>query len=787
MSNEKKFSRRDLLKISAAGAAGACVLDKGIPAFAADKFPGAKATEFAELPPANAETYNTACRYCHVMCGYKVYVWPKGTGRKPEKEKFFPVEKMRGDWPNPVFTIEAKKNGKDVNIMVVPDNKDVASGSNYSVRGAFNAQSLYSEKLPTRIRLKKPMIRKGGKTGPLVEVSWDEAIEFTAYNLQKIIDKHGPDAVGAVYGDWGYLQNTYAFLKWLFTGIKSSTLAGNGYLFWGDESWGLADVVGGGTRSFTVEDFEKTKLIFCAGKNLKDTGSSWYYNALSKGGMNKGDIKMIFVDPRKTQMAEDAVRSGGLFLQINPGTDAILGASLMHVLVKNDLYDKDFVQKYATGFDTLKETVLNSRFAPENAEKVTGIPAAKIKTASEMLAKYKGQTMVLFEKGIMHQVTGYENEVSYSAMGIILGNAGKPGACTSRAGGHPRGTWADPPAPNGDSAMRSICDKIDKGEVKALWSYISNIYIQLPNLSKYKPQIDKMFLVVNEIYPTDTTAAADVVFPAATWGEWNCIQASEDRRLHIQQGFMDPPGDAKPDWWIVAKLARRMGLKGFDWKNEQEIYEECNVQTKGDFTSDISEISWSDLMKAGANGIQFPYRNRRSISRLYSPETEDVMGRRFKHKDGKAHLEPVKALVDFDPYNHPLREKITEEYPFWMIMHRANEIWNTGYNFYNNGLNVPLTQTLYERLPEQTVCINPNDARTISAKSGDWVTLTSRNGSIKAVARVSWLTTPGVVDVMALYPKTESTPNMVTSEKADPKLAEWDRMVPVNIVKIVMV
>lgn len=422
-------------------------------------------------------------------------------------------------------------------------------------------------------------------------------------------------------------------------------------------------MVGGGTRSFTVEDFTKTKCIFCAGKNLKDTGSSWYYNALSTGGMSKGDIKLIFVDPRKTQMADDAVKSGGLFLQINPGTDAILGASLMHVLVKNDLYDKDFVQKYTTGFDTLKETALNSRFAPENAEKVTGIPAAKIKAAADMLAKYKGQTMVLFEKGIMHQVVGYENEVAYSAMGIILGNAGKPGACTSRAGGHPRGTWADPPAPNGDSAMRSICDKIDKGEVKALWAYISNIYIQLPNLAKYKPQIDRMFLVVNEIYPTDTTAAADVVFPAATWGEWNTIQASEDRRLHIQQGFMDPPGDAKPDWWIVAQLAKHMGLSGYDYKNEQEIYDEVRVQTKGDFTSDISEITWKDLIKSGTNGIQFPYKNGRSILRLYSHETEEVMGRRFKHKDGRAHLEPVKALANFDPYNHPLRDKITSDYP----------------------------------------------------------------------------------------------------------------------------
>lgn len=779
----KRFSRRDLLKISVATVAGTCVVN-GLPVFAAEKFPGAKAVEFVELPPHNAERYFTSCRYCHVQCGYDVYIWPKGTGRKPEREKFYPVEKMRGDWPNPIFTIEAKKDGRDVNIMVLPDHKDIASGSNYSVRGAFNAQSLYSEKLPTRIRLKKPMIRKGGKGGALTEVSWDEAIIYCATNLKMIIDKYGPDAVGAVYGDWGYLQNTYAFLKWLFTGIKSSTLAGNGYLFWGDESWGLADVVGAGTRSFTVEDFTKTKCIFCAGKNMKDTGSSWYYNVLSKGGMNKGDIKLILVDPRRIQMAEDAERSGGIFLQIKPGTDAILGASLMHVLVKNELYDKEFVEKYTTGFDVLKETVLNSRFAPDNAGKVTGIPAAKIKAAADMLARYKGQTMVLFEKGIMHQVCGYENEIAYSAMGIILGNAGKPGACTSRAGGHPRGTWADPPAPNKESSMRSICEKIDKGEVKALWAFISNIYIQLPNLTRYKPLIDKMFLIVNEIYPTDTTAAADVVFPAATWGEWNTIQASEDRRLHLQQKFMDPPGDAKPDWWIVAQVAREMGLKGFDWKDEVEIYDEVRAKTKGDFTSDISEITWRDLIKAGTNGIQFPHVNRRSVSRLYSPETEEVMGRRFKHKDGKAHLEHVKVLSDFDPYDHPLREKITDEYPLWMIMHRANEVWNTGYNFYCNGLNVPLIQNLYERVSEQTVSINPQDAKRLGVKSGDWVMVNSRNGSMKAVVKVHDLTQAGVVDVISLYPKGDSTPNLLTSEKADPKLAEWDRMVPVNIVKV---
>ncbi len=252
----------------------------------------------------------------------------------------------------------------------------------------------------------------------------------------------------------------------------------------------------------------------------------------------------------------------------------------------------------------------------------------------------------------------------------------------------------------------------------------------------------------------------------------------------MQQGFMEAPGEAKPDWWIVAKLARRMGYKGFDWKNEEEIYDEVRQKTKGSSTSDISEISWSDLLKAGTSGVQFPKKNRKGIARLYSPEFEKAMGGRFATKDGKAHLAPAKVLANLDPYNHPLRDKTNSKYPIWMVMHRPNEIWNTGYNFFNNGTNKPLVANLYERVSDQTVSINPEDAAALGIKSGDRVRLSSRSGSLVAVAKVHDLTRPGVVDVMSLYPKSEGTPNMVTSEKADPKLAEWDRMVPVNITKV---
>ncbi len=176
--------------------------------------------------------------------------------------------------------------------------------------------------------------------------------------------------------------------------------------------------------------------------------------------------------------------------------------------------------------------------------------------------------------------------------------------------------------------------------------------------------------------------------------------------------------------------------------------------------------------------------NRRSISRLHSDETEKLIGRRFAHKDGKAHLEHVKDLAKFDPYDYPIRDKITDEYPLWSTHGRSNEIWNTGYNVYNNGLDIPLTPSLWERVSNQIVNINPKDARALGIKSGDWCEVISRQGSLKAIAKAGYVTKPGVVSLWSQYPKRDQTPNLITSDKTDKKLGVWDKPVPVNIRKI---
>ncbi len=260
------IGRREFLSVGIASGLGA--INIAAPAAAAGNGDGA----CLELPPENAETFNTTCQYCMVQCGYKVSVWERGTGKTPEGEYAGAFE----DWISPTMIAPAEKDGKQVYVAIVPDSDCVVNKGGHSVRGGTNAQTIFSENLPSaRKRLTRPMIRKGGKGTPLVEVSWDEAIAFAAENLNRIKAENGPDALGLIWGDWLFGLPTHAMLKLWFTAIGSSSHAGNGWFF-DEESSGVSHALGSGTRSFTEEDFEETELLVTAGTNVWANGTVWY-------------------------------------------------------------------------------------------------------------------------------------------------------------------------------------------------------------------------------------------------------------------------------------------------------------------------------------------------------------------------------------------------------------------------------------------------------------------------------------------------------------------------------
>ena len=766
MTNETKTTddmsidvgRRDFLKRGAlTGVATAGTL--AAPGMALAKGPD----DCVELPPENAETFDTTCQYCMVQCGYKVKVWERGTGKKPGGAY---AGALSGEWLSPSMVAPAEKAGKKVFIAVYPDKDCVVNHGDHSVRGGTNAQTLFSKNLPSaKKRLTQPMIRKHGKNKPLVAVSWDEAISFTADNLNRIKAKHGPDALGLVWGDWLWSMPTHTILKLWFEGIGSSSHAGNGWAF-DEESSGVSHALGSGTRSFTEEDFEQTGLLFTAGTNIWANGTVWY----NRFHMNNAGAKQIVVDPRRTAMARHAEERGGLHLMIRPGTDFVLGTALIQEVLRRDAWDKPFVEKWVSGFDVLQKVAMDARFSPENAARATGVPADKIKAAADLLIANKGKTMVLHEKGIQHQMAAFENQHAYTCLGIILGNLGKPGACSSRAGGHPGGTWSWPDEPKSREHNKDILKGLREGKIKAMWAFGSNVYKQIPDLNRHKPLIADSFFIVQDRIVTEMNQDADVIFPAATWGEIDGVLTSVTRRVRLQQKFMDPPGQARPDWWIVAQVAKKMGYQGFDWKNEREVWDEIRAKS-----GDIRDVTWDMLKQAGTNGVRWPYVNGKSPTRLYSDEMEAIMGKRFFKKDNKAHVEEMELVGKLNLEDFEWGE-VNAQYPLMAFDFRLDELWNTGYTYWDK-------PTVSSRTPDAYLEMNTHDAKARGIADGDWIVLKSRQGECRARASVHDGVSPGTVGIAALFPKAGQEFNYVTRANISPINGNFDTMVAAEVRK----
>ena len=756
--------RRNMLRLAAlpaAAAAGAALIPGGTA-----RANSAVQEPCLELPPPHAETFNIRCQYCNVNCGYKVCVWSQGTGIRP-KGAYAPP--LSGEWYSSSFVVPAEKGGKPVYIAVIPDKDCVINKGDFSVRGGTNALTLFSKNLPSYSkRLTEPMIRKGGKGSPLQAVSWDEAVSFTAEKLASLKAKYGPNSLALCYGDWLYELPTYAIRKFWVEGLGSTMFAGNGWVI-DNESGGMKSVLGAGKHSFTEGDFDLTKLLVTVGKDLNSTSSIWYYRFFSN--LASGNAAHIDIDPRRSQQSQLAEEHGGLHLQVKPGTDPILLGAMVREVLSRGSYDKAFVAKYAVGLETVRGVVQNDRFTIASAAKETRVPAEKIRRAVDLLVERRGHTMMLLEKGVMHQMSSFDSQVAMAVLGSLLGNLGKPGSCTARGGGHPDGSVYTPDLPPGRKQL-NYWDGLEKGQVKATWALGTNVFRQYPGQSKLRSLIAAGFLIVQDRIHTEMDAAADVIFPAATWGEADLLQSSDTRRLAVNQKFMDPPGSAQPDWWIPAQVARLMGLKGYDWSTPVEVWDEIRMRD-----AKVRDLTWEALLKAGTDGLLWPSVNGRSTDRMYTNEWEKLTGKRFPTKDGKIHLESFAHLKSFNPAANEWAE-IDNRHPLMMIDFRLNELWNTGYTYWDKPM-------VNERQRDAVVWIHPADAAGRHIADGDPVTVESRYGSCAGVARVTDGVLSGVVAASAggMFPKAGQLVNRVMALRMVPIVGDVDTMVAVNVRK----
>ncbi len=768
-----------------------------------------KAEGRVPLPPADADVFTTACDYCTIACGYKVYRWPVGKEGGPKAgenamKTDFPHQTMMGVWASPAQHTVVSHEGKPHHVIVVPD-KDatvVNPGGNHSIRGGTLAQKCFNPETRTRERLQNPMIRVNGK---LQKVSWDLVTDVMADISQHVIAKHGEHAWAIKMYSYQYFENTYAITRLGMTSIGTPSIAPHDKCANTNDATGLDDA---GIDSFgaSYQDWGDCEVAFMSGVDPYETKTT-----LFTSWMMPGEKKMIFVTPHRTMGVAWALAQGrGLWLPIIPGTDTVLHNAMARIIIENNWQDQEFIDKWIanqwevdqgygrgtrnTGWqwrttwgnwqsdwkDYSKWIMEQEEAKLENAAKITGLKAEDIQKAAEWIAKPVNgkapKTSFMLEKG-NYWTNNYMNTTSFVSLGLICGAGNRAGRVISRGGGHQRGMmgagggsgWLNPEKYPGRRKKDFNLDRwVMDGQVKFAWVFgttwiaammgsqtLATKMLEMTRGSKHqidsldrkaifetlKKRVDEggMVLVDSDIYPVEpiNTDIADIVLPAATWGEDNFTRCNSERRLRLYSKFYDAPGEAKPDWWAVQQFAKKMGFEGYDWKDSNDIFEEAARFGRGgvlNYHPLVMEakkkgVKAQEMLRAmGTTGIQTPIRVRDGklvgTLRLHDPdnnwgemeqaEVQNAFMYAFNTHSGKAIL--LKSPWGFKGWSqfYQAIQPRAEKNELWVTNGRVGETWQSAFDDMRKA-------HLNQRWPWPPIFIHPDDAKSRGIESGDLV------------------------------------------------------------------
>ncbi|WP_068310179.1 arsenate reductase (azurin) large subunit [Polycladidibacter hongkongensis] len=769
------------------------------------------------LPPVDADVISTACDYCIVACGYKVYRWPvkggKVGGAMAGENAFnvdFPVDPL-GPWVAPNQYNTVMHNGEPHHVIIIPDkdSEHVNIAGNSSIRGGAIAQKVYNPQTPTRDRLKSPMVRM---FGVLMPVTWDFAMEIAAAVGKHVIKKHGENAYCVKTFSYGFMENTYAITKYALNSVSTANFTFHDTPSDVTSTPGFRDA---GFDNFgpAYEDWRDAETLLICGTDPYETKTILFTDWIMPGIQN--GQRTIFMVPRKTGGIAYAEKNGGMWLDIQPGTDLLVVNAIARVIVENGWEDTDWIQKWVNnkwesssgfgqgtrntpwqwrttwgkfqtaGFEDWKEWLLSQdEFAPENAAEIAQIDIEKIYKAAEWMAKpredgTRPKTSLMIEKGF-YWSNNTGNTQAISALGIVVGAGGRPGQVIGRAGGHQRGGLRGGKYPRnkspeklpgrrrramdtdrylmsghtrfahviGNTWIQSMCGS------QSLAAKFDELTVQNPHqINSFDKQeiIDTLIkrvdsggmVVVNQdIYLVDPIGAryADIVFPASGWGEDSFTRANGERRIRLYPKFYDAPGDAKPDWWIIARLATEMGYTGFDWKNSNEVLEEGARFSRGsrkDFhlvkvaAHREGKTLHEKLGEYGTAGIQGPVLMADDGSLIGTKRLHDTtrvlpedgpigasrLGKKLTHfnsQTGKCNIQksPWSLFSDYWAWLKPKQDEL------WVTSGRINERWQSGYDDRRRPY-------IVQRWPENWVEIHPDDAKARGIENGDYVMLYS--------------------------------------------------------------
>ncbi|MGB2884877.1 MAG: formate dehydrogenase subunit alpha, partial [Dehalococcoidia bacterium] len=550
--------------------------------------------------------------------------------------------------------------------------------------------------------------------------SWEEALDLVAEKLSAIKEKYGPDSIGVLSSAKFTNEENYLVQKFARAVLGTNNVDHCARLCHASTVVAALAAFGDGAMSNSIADFAKADLLFVIGSNTTECHP--IIGRTVRQALASGNTKLIVADPRATELSKLAA----VHLRHKPGSDVALLNAMMHVIIDEELHDKKFIEKRTECFEELAET--DKRYTPEMAEEITGVRKSDIVKAARLFAD-AGKAAILYGMGITQHTTGTDNVKSVANLLMLTGNMGREGtgfsplrgqnnvqgACDMGAlpnvfPGYQRVDNPDARAKFESAWGCALCDKpglpvtemmgaVSQGEIKAMYVVGENPMMSEPYLAHVKQAMGRLeFLVVQDIFPTETAVMADVILPAAAFAEKNGTFTNTERRVQRLAKAVEPPGDARPDWQIVSALAEKMGHP-FTYESAEDIMEEIAA-----LTPIYGGIHYDRLDKYG---LQWP-----CVDRL-DPGTPILHKSEFTRGLGKFHA------VDYKPP----AESISEDYPLILTTGRVLEHWHTG--------SMSRRSEVLDKLnPNASVDIHPTDALKLGIVDGDLLAISSKRGKI---------------------------------------------------------
>jgi formate dehydrogenase alpha subunit len=520
---------------------------------------------------------------------------------------------------------------------------------------------------------------------------------------------------------------------------------------------GLAAAFGSGAMTNTIGCLEKADLILVTGSNT--TENHPVISAYIKRAVSFKGTRLIVVDPRRIKLASFAHQ----WLRPNLGTDVAWLNGMMHVIIREELYAREYVESRTVGFDELKKAVAD--YTPERVEEITGIPAKQLVDAARMYAGAKAASLV-YCMGITQHTTGTDNVKSLANLAMLCGFLGIPGGGVNplRGQNNVQGACDMGGLPDVYSGYQKVADpqvrarmaaawgvstlpdkpglkvtemipKVHSGEMKALYIIGENPLVSDADLNHAQKSFEHLdFLLVQDIFLTETARLADVVLPAACFAEKDGTFANTERRVQRVRKAVAAPGQARQDWEIICDLASRMGHP-MAYENSEAIMAEIAAVTPS-----YAGISYPRIQQ---EGIHWPCPNPEH------PGTPILHIGQFTSGKGVFH---GIAFV-------PPAEAVDAEYPLYLTTGRV-------LYHYHTGTMTMKSEGLMDRAPESFVEIARQDAIAHGLEEGAMVTIASRRGSIQARVRISAKAVPGTVFIPFHY--AEAAANKLTNAALDP-------------------